>query len=259
MKFILGKKQEMTQIFKEDTGDVIPVTRISAGPCPVIRLKKSDDKDGYNAAVIGLSGKKKIGKRDLGQAKGLGNLQYIKEFRLSESLEATSGDLIKVDTFNVGDRVKVVGVSKGKGFQGVVKRYGFHGQQATHGTKDQERAPGSIGPTEPARVFPGMRMPGHMGSQQVTIKNLEIVKIDLEKNELFVKGAVLGSKNVLLMISATCDIKLTPAENKKDLVKETNQKQEKVLQNETVVTSTEDKKEEKTDVKKGIKEEKKTK
>ncbi len=248
MKFILGQKQEMTQIFKEDTGDVIPVTRISAGPCPVIRLKKSDDKDGYNAAVIGLAGKKKMGKRDLGQARGLGNLQYIKEFRLSEPLDATSGDLIKVDTFNVGDRVKIVGISKGKGFQGVVKRYGFHGQQATHGTKDQERAPGSIGPTEPARVFPGMRMPGHMGSQQVTIKNLEIVKINLEKNELFVKGAVPGSKNSLLMISVAGDLKLTPAETKKETNKDKDKKseQEKVTQENKAATSTENKKSETT-------------
>jgi len=205
----------MTQLFNEDTGNVIPVTRISAGPCPIIRIKKDDSKDGYNAAVIGLVGKKKIGKRDLGQAKGLGNLQYIKEFRLAEPLDALSGDLIKVDTFVVGDKVKVIGISKGKGFQGVVKRHGFHGQQATHGTKDQERAPGSIGPTEPARVFPGMRMPGHMGAQQVTVKNLEIIKIDLEKNELFIKGAVPGARHGLLMLSVTGELKLTPANSDK--------------------------------------------
>lgn len=226
MKFILGQKQEMTQIFKEDSGDVIPVTRVSAGPCPIIRIKEQDSSDGYHAAVIGLTGKKKMGKRDLGQTKGLGNLQYIKEFRLVDPLEAKIGDLIKVDTFGVGDKVKVVGISKGKGFQGVVKRHGFHGQQATHGTKDQERAPGSIGPTEPARVFPGMRMPGHMGSQQVTVKNLEIIKIDIDKNELFIKGAIPGARHGLLMLSATGDLKLTQSEAPKEEVVKKSEKSE---------------------------------
>ncbi len=224
MKFILGQKKEMTQIFKDDTGDVIPVTRIVAGPCPIIRLKNKSGADGYNAAVIGLVGKKKMGKRDLGQSKGLGNLQYIKEFRLDEALDSPIGSVIKVGTFEVGDKVKVVGFSKGKGFQGVIKRHGFHGQQATHGTKDQERAPGSIGATEPARVFPGMRMPGHMGSRQVTVKNLEIIKIDTNKNELYIKGAVPGSKNGLLMISAGGELKLN-----------LNEEQEKKLEiNQTI-------------------------
>ncbi len=208
MKFILGQKKGMTQIFNEQTGDVIPVTVVKAGPCPIIRLKTADSQDGYNAVVVGLAGKKKMGKRDLGQAKGLGNLQYIKEFRTTELADLKPGQLIKVDTFQVGDRVKVVGISKGKGFQGVVKRHGFHGQHATHGTKDQERAPGSIGATEPARVFPGMKMPGHMGAQRVTVKNLEIVKIDSEKNELYIKGAVPGAKHGLLMISSPGELKV---------------------------------------------------
>ena len=216
MKFILGQKKEMTQIFNAETGEVVPVTRVSAGPCPIIRLKKETAPDGYNAAVIGLVGKKKIGQRDLGQAKGLGNLQYIKEFRLDHPLDITASSVIKVDTFAVGDKVKIVGTSKGKGFQGVIKRHGFHGQQATHGTKDQERAAGSIGATEPARVFPGMRMPGHMGSQQVTIKNLEIVKIDIEKNELYIKGAVPGAKGGLLMISGFGELKVNEAHQKKE-------------------------------------------
>ena len=209
MKFILGQKKEMTQIFKADTGEVIPVTRVIAGPCPVIRLKRQDAADGYNAAVIGLVGRKKMGKRDLGQTKGLGNLQYIKEFKLDSPLDIAAGSVIKVDAFTIGDKVKIVGTTKGKGFQGVIKRHGFHGQQATHGTKDQERAPGSIGATEPARVFPGMRMPGHMGSRQVTIKNLEIIKIDVEKNELYVKGAVPGAKNSLLIISSEGELKIS--------------------------------------------------
>ncbi len=209
MKFILGQKREMTQLFDEHSGDVIPVTRVKAGPCPIVRVKHADDKDGYDAAVIGLPGSKKMGKRDLGQARGLGNLQYLREFRVSETDKIQAGRIIKVDTFEKGDKVKVIGISKGKGFQGVVKRHGFHGQKATHGTKDQERAPGSIGATEPARVFPGMRMPGHMGQQRVTIKNLEIVKVDVEKNELYIKGAVPGSRGGLLMISADGELKLS--------------------------------------------------
>jgi large subunit ribosomal protein L3 len=182
---------------------------VKAGPCPIVRVKHADDKDGYDAAVIGLPGSKKMGKRDLGQARGLGNLQYLREFRVSETDKIQAGRIIKVDTFEKGDKVKVIGISKGKGFQGVVKRHGFHGQKATHGTKDQERAPGSIGATEPARVFPGMRMPGHMGQQRVTIKNLEIVKVDVEKNELYIKGAVPGSRGGLLMISADGELKLS--------------------------------------------------
>jgi len=234
MKFILGQKQEMTQIFKEDSGDVIPVTRISAGPCSIIRVKKQDAPDGYNAAVIGLVGKKKMGKRDLGQTKGLGNLQYIKEFRLIDPLEAQAGDLIKVDTFEIGDRVKVIGISKGKGFQGVVKRHGFHGQQATHGTKDQERAAGSIGSTDPARVFPGMRMPGHMGAQQITVKNLEVIKIDIVKNEIFIKGAIPGARQGLLMISTDGELKLTqPTAVVKENKIVATEKKEKIPETET--------------------------
>lgn len=210
MKFILGQKKAMTQIFTED-GTVIPVTVVSAGPCSVVRIKKSESSDGYNAVVLGLVGKKKLSKRELGQARNLGNLQYIKEFRTDELGELKSGDSLSVSTFEVGDKVKVIGTSKGKGFQGVVKRHGFHGQKATHGTKDQERVPGSIGATEPARVFPGMRMPGHMGNARVTIKNLEIVQIHPETNELFIKGAVPGSRGGLLLITADGELKVNQA------------------------------------------------
>lgn len=208
MKMILGLKKEMTQIFNSDSGDVIPVTVIQAGPCRVVKIKRADSKDGYNAVTIGLAGKKKLGKRELGQLKDLGNLQYLKEFRTDEPVGLKRGDTISVNTFEVGNKVKIVGTSKGKGFQGVIKRHGFHGQKATHGNKDQERAHGSIGATEPARVFPGMKMPGHMGHQRVTVKNLEIAKIDTDKNELYVKGAVPGAKNGLLIISSDGEIKI---------------------------------------------------
>lgn len=212
MKFILGQKKGMTQIFGEN-GNVTPVTIIEAKPCPIVRTKTQDSKDGYNAAVIGLPGKKKLGKRELGQTRGLGNLQYLKEFRIDESdtLSLSHGDTITVDAFNVGDKVKVTGFSKGKGFQGVVKRHGFHGHNSTHGTKDQVRTSGSVGPCEPARVFPGVRMPGHMGDAQVSIKNLSVIKVDKDNNTIYVKGAVPGARNGLLII--TCDGKLELKKN----------------------------------------------
>ena len=208
MKFILGIKKQMTQIFNPESGDVIPVTVINAGPCRVVRIKTSDSKDGYSSVILGLGGKKKLSKRELGPIKDLGNLSYIKEFRSDELKDLKRGDTITVDAFEVGDKVKVVGISKGKGFQGVVKRYGFHGHPGTHGTKDQERSPGSIGPTAPARVFPGMRMAGHMGAERVTVKNLAIAKIDHEKNELYIKGAIPGAKSGLLLLSCAGALKI---------------------------------------------------
>lgn len=208
MKFILGRKKGMTQVFST-TGEVTPVTVIEATPCPIIRLKTKDSSDGYNAALIGLPGPKKLSKRSLGQTRGLGNLQYLREFRTDELSGLTSGETISVDAFAVGDKVKITGFSKGKGFQGVVKRHGFHGHNKTHGTKDQVRTSGSVGPCEPARVFPGVRMPGHMGDEKISVKNIAIVKIDSAQGLLFVKGAVPGAKNGLLMISCPGELKLS--------------------------------------------------
>jgi len=209
MKFILGKKKEMTQIFNPEDGFVLPVTLVKAGPCVVVRIKTKDSNDGYNAVQIGFETKKS---RHAGESKekiklGL-NSRYIREFRTDNLAGLSSGDAIGAGVFNVGDKVKVAGVSKGKGFQGVVKRHGFHGQRATHGNKDQERAPGSIGSTEPARVFPGMRMPGHMGDSRVTVKNLTIVKVDSENNELYIKGAIPGARGSLVMISGDGEMDL---------------------------------------------------
>jgi large subunit ribosomal protein L3 len=210
MKFILATKKEMTQIFNEE-GNVVPVTIVKAGPCPIIRLKKKEDKDGYSAVVIGLAGKKKLGKRELGQLKGLGNLAHIKEFRVDDSGSLKSGDIISVATFNLGEKIKVTGTSKGKGFQGVVKRHGFHGHSQTHGTKDAVRAPGSIGAGGVQRVFPGIRMAGHMGDEQITVKNLKIAKIDSENNELYIKGALPGTRGSLLIIKADGELKVNQA------------------------------------------------
>lgn len=210
MKFILGKKIEMSQLFDEK-GDVIPVTLVQAGPCTVIQIKK-EDKDGYLAVQIGFDKKKKLSKALKGHLKGLEDFRFIKEFRTDDQVKR--GDNITVDIFNVGDKVKVTANSKGKGFQGVVKRHGFHGSPATHGHKDQLRMPGSIGASEPARVFEGMRMPGHMGAERVTVKNLAIAKIDSEKNILYIKGAVPGARGSLVMIQGEGELKINQKEVK---------------------------------------------
>ncbi|KKT34841.1 MAG: 50S ribosomal protein L3 [Parcubacteria group bacterium GW2011_GWA2_44_12] len=199
MKFILGKKLYMSQIFSEE-GRVIPVTVIRSGPCFVTHVK-TDEKDGYTAVQVGFQEKKKVVKPLLGHLKGRG-LAYVREVRVSAEHAGafTVGDTLEASMFELGDIVDVIGTSKGKGFQGVVKRHGFAGQKATHGNKDQSRSPGSIGSTGPQRVFKGRKMAGRMGAQRVTIKNLKIVKINSETSEIYVKGAVPGVRNSLLMI-----------------------------------------------------------
>lgn len=200
MKFILGKKLNMTQIFKED-GTVIPVTMVLADPNIIAQIR-TEEKDKYFAAQLGFGQTKKLKKPRAGHLKGLPLLKNLKEVRLTkeEAAELKRGDQITVATFAAGDPVKVTGTSKGLGFQGVVKRHGFHGSPATHGHKDQARMPGSIGATNPARVFKGVRMAGHMGNEQVTVSGLEVVQVDPEKNVLYIKGAVPGARNGLLLI-----------------------------------------------------------
>ena len=206
MKFILGKKIEMTQRFKED-GVVAPVTVVEAGPCVITQIKSSA-KEGYNSVQVGFGEKKKLNKSIQGHLKGLKGARYLREFRVGEAEKVEKGKEINVSTFAVGDILNVVGTSKGKGFQGVVKRHGFKGSKATHGNKDQLRMPGSIGATDAARVFKGKRMGGHMGDDRVTVKNLELIEIDQENNLLFIKGAVPGARNGLLMISAEGELKV---------------------------------------------------
>ena len=200
-KFILGVKQKMTQIFGEN-GIVMPVTLIKAGPAIVTQIK-TKEKDGYEAAQIGfgernLKNIKKPQKGHLKKAQSLG-IKYLKEFRV-EKPGFKLGDEITVDVFKEGDKVRVSGGSKGKGFQGVVKRHGFHGGSRTHGQKHSEREPGSIGATGPQRVFKGRRMPGRMGFTRVTVKNLKVVKIDKKNNLLAVSGAIPGRFGTLLEI-----------------------------------------------------------
>jgi len=219
MKFILGRKLKMTQLFDKEKGEVIPVTLVEAGPCKVIQLK-TKEKDGYFAVQLGFLSKKpkNVSKALLGHFKGLGVFRYLKEFRLNEDeieitkegfkmkvndkeMELKPGSVIDVSLFKKGDKVKVTGWSKGRGFQGVVKRHGFKGGPRTHGQKDRERAPGSIGATTPQRVIKGRKMPGRYGSKKVTIKNLEIVAVDEKSNLLAIKGALPGARNSLVLIS----------------------------------------------------------
>lgn len=205
MKCILGTKLNMTQVFKED-GTVVPVTCVKAGPC-VITQVKTNKKDGANAVQLGFGEQKifRLNKSQQGHLKGLSKdnrtaVRFLRDVRIEEDHALKRGDVFTVKIFIPGEKVAVIGTAKGKGFQGVVKRHGFHGSPASHGHKDQLRMPGSIGATDAARVFKGMRMGGHMGDNQVTVKNLEIVEINPEKNELFIKGAVPGARGGLLII-----------------------------------------------------------
>ncbi len=196
MKFILGKKLRMTQIFDKE-GNVIPVTLVEAGPCFVTQIK-TKEKDGYFAVQVGFEPLKKIKK-----SKKKKPYRYLKEFRLDEEeiKKYQIGQKIDVSFFKEGDLVSVSGISKGKGFQGAVKRWGFSGKNpVSHGTKHEERKIGSVGASTPRRVWKGKKMPGRMGAERVTVKNLEIVKVDPENNLLAIKGALPGRKGTLLEI-----------------------------------------------------------
>lgn len=202
IKFILGKKLGQSQIFSQN-GQTIPITIMEAGPCLVTQVK-SKEKDGYNAAQIGFGESKKIKKPQKGHLKKVKNenIKWLKEFRIFAKVEEKSlkiGDKIKVDIFKEGDKVSVSGISKGKGFQGVVKRHGFSTGPASHGS-DHHREPGSIGSMFPQHVVKGRKLPGRMGGTKVTIKNLEVVKVDGNRNIICIKGAVPGPKNELLLI-----------------------------------------------------------
>ena len=198
MPGILGKKLGMTQIFN-DGGLVEPVTVIEAGPCLVVQRKQVDT-DGYDAVQIGLVEERptrRVSQPMVGhfQKAGVAPMRRLMEFRVESESELAPGDQVKVDIFVADEYVDVTGSSKGKGFQGVIKRHGFGGGRATHGSMFH-RAPGSIGQaSDPSRVFPGTRLPGRTGGKRVTRKNLQIVKVDSEKNLLYVRGPVPGPDN----------------------------------------------------------------
>lgn len=200
MKFIVGRKLYMSQVFKDD-GRVVPVTVVEAGPCVVTQVKTTKN-DGYSAVQIGFGETKNNLKPQVGHLKGLPMVRESSEVRLSEeeAQALTRGNVITTKVFSEGDTIKVSGTSKGRGFQGVVKRHGFSGQGSTHGVKDQMRMPGSSGAQGPQHVFKGIRKPGHMGDAAVTVANLEVVKKDDEKNLLYIKGAVPGARNSLVVV-----------------------------------------------------------
>lgn len=197
MKFILGTKEKMTQIFDEN-GNAIPATVVNAGPITAVQIK-TKEKDGYEAVVFGF-GTKKL-KNIKKPQKKLGNFRWLRETEspLGDSV-SKPGDKIDASVFQERDIVTVSGISKSKGFQGVVKRHGFHGGPRTHGQKHSEREAGSIGATGPQKVFKGTRMAGKMGGDRVTTKNLKIVKVDKENNQLLISGAIPGRRGTLLEI-----------------------------------------------------------
>jgi large subunit ribosomal protein L3 len=202
MSGIIGRKLGMTQIFDE-SGAVVPVTVIEAGPCPVVQVR-TEDRDGYTAVQLGFGAQKdsRATRAEKGHAVKAGleaAPSVLKEFRFDEA--PAVGESVTVEGFEKGLRVKVTGVTKGRGFQGVMKRHGFGGGRASHGATRVHRAPGSIGAgTNPSRVIKGKKMPGHMGDVQQTVRNLLVAKVDAERNLLYVRGAVPGPVNGVVYI-----------------------------------------------------------
>ena len=198
---LLGTKLGMTQVFGEG-GVTIPVTVIQAGPCYVTQIKTAE-RDGYNAIQLAYGETRKLTRPERGHLRkaGVPPMRYLREFRVTNPTDYRLGQQLTVSIFRPGEKVDVIGTSKGRGFAGVVKRHGFAGGPRTHGQSDRLRAPGSIGSgTTPGRVLKGLRMAGHMGNERVTIKNLEIVRVDPERNLLLVKGSVPGHIKGLVMV-----------------------------------------------------------
>ncbi len=200
---IIGKKIGMTQLFQE-SGETVAVTAIQAGPSVVTQIK-SRDKDGYDAIQVGFIENKvkqsQLSSPEMGHLRGLENVRYLREFKTDDISSVKRGDKVDIGFLKHGDLVNVTGLSKGKGFAGVVKRHHFAGGPKTHGQTDRHRAPGSIGATTfPGRVLKGKRMAGHMGNRRVAARNLEVIQADPERNLLLVKGTVPGANGELLVI-----------------------------------------------------------
>ena len=203
-KGLIGKKIGMTQIFNEE-GKVIPVTVIEAGPCVVSQVK-TEETDGYNSIQLGFGAIKesKVNKPERGHftKANIAPARYLREFRVDSIEDVKVGDELKADIFMAGDKIDIQGTSKGKGFQGVIKRHGQHRGPMGHGSM-YHRRPGSMGSTStPGRVFKGKKLPGHMGAETVTIQNLEVIKVDLDKHIILVKGSVPGPKGAILKIKS---------------------------------------------------------
>ncbi len=208
-KGLIGKKIGMTQIFNEE-GKVIPVTVIEAGPCVVSQVK-TEETDGYNSIQLGFGAIKesKVNKPERGHftKANIAPARYLREFKVDSIEDVKVGDELKADIFMAGDKIDIQGTSKGKGFQGVIKRHGQHRGPMGHGSM-YHRRPGSMGSTStPGRVFKGKKLPGHMGAETVTIQNLEVIKVDLDKNIILVKGSVPGAKGSILKIKSSVKAK----------------------------------------------------
>ena len=204
-KAILATKVGMTQIFNED-GALVPVTVLQAGPCVVTQVKTADN-DGYSAVQVGFVDKREklVSKPQKGHfdKAGVSYKRYVREFRLENAEEFNVKDEIKADVFAAGDKVDATAISKGKGFQGAIKRHGQSRGPMAHGSKYHRHAGSNGACSDPSKVFKGKKMPGHMGAKQITVQNLEIVKVDVENNLLLVKGAVPGPKKSLVTIKET--------------------------------------------------------
>jgi large subunit ribosomal protein L3 len=228
LKGIIGRKLGMTQVFGEG-GNVVPITVVEAGPCAIVQIK-TKEKEGYNALQLGFSKKKphRVNRPRAGhfQKSGTGPYYVLKEFHVDEIGEYTVGQEITLKNFRVGDFIDVIGTSKGRGFSGVIKRHGFKGFPAGHGTHEYFRHGGSVGSSAtPSRTFKGIKMPGHFGNSQVTVQNLTIADIKLEQNLLLIKGAVPGATNSIVIIKE--------AKKRKALNEIPSQEQE-TAQNETL-------------------------
>ncbi len=201
-KGIIGKKIGMTQIFDE-TGNMIPVTVIAAGPC-VVAQKKTAEKDGYDAVQLGFGDvkEKHLTKPEKGHfdKAGVSYKKYLKEFRLEDCSALNVGDVVTADTFAAGEKVDVTGITKGRGYTGAIKRWNLHKLRMTHGVGPVHRQSGSMGVIDPARIFKNKKMAGQYGNEQVTVLNLKVVKIDSEKNLIAVKGAIPGAKDGIVFI-----------------------------------------------------------
>ena len=204
-KGIIGKKIGMSQIFDEN-GNVIPVTIIEAGPC-VVAQKKTVETDGYSSVQLGFEDvtEKKLNKAAKGHFKkaGVSLKRHLKEFKLDNAASMNVGDVITADTFVAGDRVDVTGTSKGHGYSGVIKRWNHHKLRMTHGVGPVHRQLGSMGSIDPARIFKNHKMPGQYGNEQVTVQNLDVVRVDADKNLIAVKGAIPGAKGGIVFIRNT--------------------------------------------------------
>ncbi len=196
---IIGRKLGMTQVYR-DNGKIESVTAVEAGPCSITQIKTAA-KEGYDAVQVGFGESKHLNSAEKGHLKGLAQYRHLREFRVENAADLKVGDKIEVNVFKPGDRVDVIGVSKGKGFAGVVKRHHFKGGPKTHGQSDRERHPGAVGSTTtPGHLKKGLRMAGHMGAERVTAQRLEVLKIDPARNLLLVVGAVPGAENGLVLI-----------------------------------------------------------